>query len=135
MMQISKSVAPNGYSSLEAGKPAGNNTVEIVSLQPQTQDSTIVRTNGTRQDINNTLSSSSSSISTSYEEYAETASAMAQNPVSLFRSHYFSAIQDKAEISVAISMDPSHPAMPSVENESMINMEYGDSVEGATYWS
>lgn len=135
MIQISKSVSPNGYSALEAGRPAGNNTVEIVSLQPQTQDSTIVRADGTRQDINNALSSSSSSISTSYEEYAETASVMAQNPVSLFRSHYFSAIQDKAETSVAISMDPSHPAMPSVENESMINMEYGDSVEGATYWS
>lgn len=104
-------------------------------MQPQTRDTTIVRANGTRQDTTNTLSFSSSAISTSYENYAETASNIAQNPVSLFRSHYFSAVQDKAETSVAISMDPSHPAMPSVENESMINMEYGDSVEGATYWS
>ncbi len=135
MMNISRSTSQTVYSPIEAGKPAGNTTIDIVSVQPQTRDTTIVRANGTRQDTTNTLSSSSSAISTSYENYAETASNIAQNPVSLFRSHYFSAVQDKAETSVAISMDPSHPAMPSVENESMMNMEYGDSVEGATYWS
>jgi hypothetical protein len=135
MMNISKSTSQTAYSPIEAGKPVGNNALEIVSIQPQMQDTTIVRSNGTRQDVPNSLRSSSSAMSTSYENYAETASTMSDNPISLFRSHYFSAIEDKSSMSVAISMDPSHPAMPSVENESMINMEYGDSVEGATYWS
>jgi len=135
MIQISKSAAQNEYSALEAGRPAGNNVLNIVSVQPQTQDNIIVRESGTREDKPSTLNVSSSAMSTSYENYAEVASVIMQNPVSLFRSHYFSAVEDKAETSVAISMDPSHPGMPSVENESMINMDYGDSVEGATYWS
>jgi hypothetical protein len=135
MMNISRSASQTAYTPIEAGKSAGNNPLRIVSIQPQNTDSTIVRSDGTRQDVPNSLRSSSSAISTSYENYAETASTMADNPISLFRSHYFSAIQDESSTSVAISMDPSHPAMPSVENESMINMEYGDSVEGATYWS
>lgn len=134
MLQISKSVTKNEYSSLEAGKMSSN-TLNIVSTQPQLQDNIIVRENGTRQNKLSALNVSLGATSTSYENYSEMTSVVMQNPISLFRSHYFSAVEDKAETSVAISMDPLHPTMPSIENESMINMEYDDSVEGATYWS
>lgn len=135
MRQISKSTFKDEYSNLESGKTAYNHDLEIASTQPQNQDFTLLRDDGTSENISGVLSGSLASISTSYDNYTEMTSIMMQNPINFFRSHYFSAIQDKAEQSIPISLEPFHPSMPVMENESMVNVDYNDKLENITYWS
>jgi hypothetical protein len=135
MQQISRSQSRNDYSNIEAGKPVNNNNLEIYSIQPQKQDLTIFRDDRTTINISGVLNGDFSAISTTQENYAEMASIMMQNPEAFFRSYYFSAIEDKAERYTAVSLEPYHPAMPIMENESMINMDYNDKIEGVSYWS
>jgi hypothetical protein len=135
MQQISRSSSKYEYSNIESNKPVNNNNLEVYSTQPQKQDVTIFREDGTSENVSGVFVGDVSSISTSHENYAEMASIMMQNPITFFRSHYFSAVQDKAENLAAISLEPRHPTMPSMEHGSMINMEYGDNIDGVTYWS
>jgi hypothetical protein len=134
MQQISTSTFKNEYSNLETGNTA-NNSLEICSVQPQVQDITIYREDGTKEDLPGVFNSDFAFVSTSYENYTEISSIMMQNPHNYFRSHYFSAIKDKADQSTAVSLEPYHPSMPIMENESMINMDYNDKISDVTYWS
>lgn len=123
------------YSYAETGQ--GNNTgFWVYATKPKTQDYTLVKRSGVFEDKTEEIVNSFSEVSfTSTQNYAEMHSVLAQNPRGLLASEYFSAIQDPSESMIAASMDTFHPSMPTSSNEAMDNMEYGDSIEGITYWS